>query len=99
MVRHIIIWTLKSDMSDEDKTRALLKAKRGLEGLKNHIEGLEKIKVYIDILDSSNGDMMLDSQFTDEAALKAYQTDPAHLEVAKFIKSITADRKCIDYLF
>lgn len=98
MVRHIIIWTLNEGMTDEEKTKALLKAKRGLEGLKNRIEGLESIKVHIDILDSSNGDMMLESAFTDEAALKAYQTHPDHLEVAKYIKNITSDRKCIDLL-
>lgn len=98
MVRHIIIWTLNEGMTDEEKTKALLKAKRGLEGLKNRIEGLESIKVHIDILDSSNGDMMLESAFTDEAALKAYQTHPDHLEVAKYVKSITSDRKCIDLL-
>ncbi len=97
MVRHIIIWSLREDLSEQEKTSALIKAKRGLEGLKGRIDGLESIKVHIENLESSNADMMLDSSFTDEAALKAYQTNPDHLEVAKFIRSVVSDRKCIDY--
>ena len=98
MVRHIISWTLKSDLSEQEKTNALIKAKRGLEGLKGRIDGLEEISVQIDNLESSNADMLLDSTLADEAALAAYQKNPDHLEVAKFIKEITCDRKCIDYL-
>ena len=97
MVRHVIIWSLRDDLTAEQKADAKLKAKQGLEGLKGRIDGLESIEVHINNLDSSNGDMMLDSSFTDEAALKAYQTNPDHLEVAKFIRSVVSDRKCVDY--
>ncbi|MBR1750095.1 MAG: Dabb family protein [Ruminococcus sp.] len=98
MVRHIIIWTLKRSLTEEEKTWALLKAKRGLEGLKGKIDGLESIKVQIDNLDSSTADMLLDCTLRDEEALYAYQHDPMHLEVAKFIREITCDRRCIDYI-
>lgn len=98
MVKHIIIWTLKEGLSEAEKTKALIKAKRGLEGLKGRVEGLEQIEVHIDNLESSNADMLLDSTLADEAALAAYQKHPDHLEVAKFIKEITCDRKCIDFL-
>ena len=97
MVRHVIIWTLSDDLTDEQKADAKLRAKQGLEGLKGRIDGLESIEVHINGLESSNGDMMLDSSFTDEAALKAYQTNPDHLEVAKFIRTVVSDRKCLDY--
>ena len=97
MVRHVIIWSLRDDLTAEQKADAKLKAKQGLEGLKGRIDGLESIEVHINNLDSSNGDMMLDSSFTDEASLKAYQTNPDHLEVAKFIRSVVSDRKCVDY--
>ena len=98
MVRHVIIWTLKDGLSEQEKIGALIKAKKGLEGLKGRVEGLEEISVMIDNLESSNADMLLDSTLTDEAALAAYQKHPDHLEVAKFIKEITCDRKCIDYI-
>lgn len=98
MVRHVIIWTLRDDLTEQEKTNALIKSKRGLERLRGRIDGLERIKVYIDNLDSSNADMMLDATFTDEAALAAYQKNPDHLEVAGFIRSVVTDRKCIDYV-
>ena len=97
MVRHVIIWTLSDDLTAEQKADAKLRAKQGFEGLKGRIDGLESIEVHINGLESSNGDMMLDSSFTDEAALKAYQTNPDHLEVAKFIRTVVSDRKCLDY--
>ena len=98
MVRHVIIWTLRDDLTEQEKTNALIKSKRGLERLRGRIDGLERIKVQIDNLESSNADMMLDSSFTDEAALAAYQKNPEHLEVAEFIRSVVSDRKCIDYV-
>ena len=98
MVRHVIIWTLNDDFTEQEKTNALIKSKRGLERLRGRIDGLERIRVYIDNLDSSNADMMLDATFTDEASLATYQKNPDHLAVAEFIRSVVKDRKCIDYI-
>jgi hypothetical protein len=42
--------------------------------------------------------MMLDSTFTDEAALKAYQVHPDHVFVAdNFIRPYTKARLCLDF--
>ena len=40
---------------------------------------------------------MLDTEFTDESALKAYQTNPEHVAVATYVRSVVCDRKCVDY--
>ena len=56
--------------------------KAGLEGLAGQIPGLVEVHVNINGLPSSNADLMLDTTFTDAAALKGYSTHPAHVAVA-----------------
>ena len=97
MVKHIIIWNFKEEYTSEEKTAHAAKIKAGLEGLMGQIEGLTEIKVYTNPFESSNGDLMLDSTFTDEAALKGYQVNPKHIEVATFVRSVVDARKCFDF--
>ena len=82
MVKHVILWTLKDEYSDAQKAEIKAGIKEGLEGLKGQIPGLAEIKVNTEPLASSNCDLMLDSLFEDEAALKTYATHPAHVAVA-----------------
>lgn len=96
MVKHVILWKLKADLTDVEKVKAGMKA--GLEGLKGVIPGLVDIQVQIEGLASSNADVMLDSTFADEAALKQYATHPAHVEVAdRDVCPYTEVRLCLDF--
>lgn len=97
MVKHIIIWNFKEELSESERSEAASKIKEGLEGLKGKIDGLEDIKVNTLPLESSNGDIMLDSTFSDEDALKGYQVNPLHIEVATYVCSKVGARKCFDY--
>lgn len=98
MVKHIILWQLKEELSAEEKENVKKGIKEGLENLAGQISGLLEIKVTIDGLASSNADVMLDSAFTDEAALKAYAVHPAHVAVADGkVRPYTAVRVCMDY--
>ena len=72
MVKHVIIWNFKDELTEDEKSTAAQKIKKDLEGLMGEIEGMTDIKVYINPLPSSNGDLMLDSTFKDENALKEY---------------------------
>ena len=98
MVKHVILWTLKEEFSAEEKQQIKKGIKEGLEGLKGVIDGLEEIIVYTDGLASSNADLMLDSLFTTEEALKNYAVHPAHVEVANTkVRPFTAVRSCLDF--
>lgn len=99
MVKHVILWTLKEEYSDEQKKEIKKDIKAGLEGLKGRIPGLVDIQVNIDGLASSNADLMLDSTFEDEASLKGYAVHPEHVAVADGkVRPYTAVRSCIDYI-
>ena len=99
MVKHIILWTLNPELSEEEKKQVKAGIKAGLEGLLGKVPGLIDVKVHIDgRLASSNADVMLDSTFTDEAALRAYAVHPAHVAVADSkVRPFTCLRTCLDY--
>lgn len=80
MVKHVIIWKLKEELTG--KREIMQKIKENLEGLTGKIDGLEKMCILTDKLDSSSGDLMMDSLFTNEEALKAYQKHPLHQDIA-----------------
>ena len=77
MVKHIILWQLKDELSAAEKA---------------------EIKANINGLPSSNADLMLDTTFTDAAALKGYSTHPAHVAVADGkVRPYTKTRVCLDF--
>lgn len=79
MVKHIILWQLKDELSAAEKAEIKANIKTGLEGLAGQIPGLVEVHVNINGLPSSNADLMLDTTFTDAAALKGYPTPPTWL--------------------
>ena len=98
MVKHVIIWTLKDEYSNEEKAAIKAEIKAGLEGLMGKIDGLTDIKVYTEGLESSNGDLMLDSTFVSEEALKGYAVHPDHVAVASGkVRPYAKIRSCFDY--
>lgn len=98
MVKHIILWKLKPELSDIQKAGVKNGAQRGLESLKGNIEGLVDIKLIINPLETSNCDMMLDSTFESFSALKNYSVNPIHVEVANTkVRPFTAERVCMDF--
>ena len=97
MTKHIILWTLKSDFTDAEKSALKAQAKQKLEALAGRIDGLLHIEVITGALASSNADMMLYSEFTGESALADYQTHPEHVAAAAFVRSIVSKRVCMDY--
>ena len=98
MVKHVILWRLREDIPDREIDSIKAGVKEGLESLKGKIPGLVDIKVNINGLASSNADMMLDSTFESEEALKGYSTHPEHVKVADTkVRPYTAVRMCLDF--
>ncbi|MBR4831087.1 MAG: Dabb family protein [Butyrivibrio sp.] len=98
MVKHVILWVLKDELTVEEKSKVKAEIKEGLEGLAGKIPGLIDIKVNINGLETSNADLMLDSSFENEAALKAYAVHPEHVKVADSkVRPYTQLRTCLDF--
>jgi hypothetical protein len=99
-VKHIILWTLSPELTEEEKDKVKKGIKEGLEGLVGTVPGLLKCQVNINgRLSSSNCDVMLDSTLESPEALKAYAVHPAHVAVAETkVKPFTIQRVCLDYV-
>lgn len=99
MVKHIILWTLKDSLSEEEKIQIKKSIKEGLESLQGVVPGLTDIKVQIEgRLSSSNADLMLECTLESEEALKGYAVHPAHVAISNSrVRPFTAIRSCLDF--
>ena len=96
MVKHIILWQLKDELSDAAAVKAGIK--EGLEGLVGKVPGLLEVHVNINGLPTSNADVMLDTTLESFEALKGYAVHPAHVAVADGkVRPYTKTRVCMDY--
>ena len=99
MVRHFVAWNFAEHLSKEERVAKAIQMKQELESLKDLIPGVVSIHVYLDQLSTSDSDIVLDSVFVDEEALKAYIVHPEHVRVGtNYVKPITSNRKCIDFV-
>ncbi len=97
MIKHIILWKIKEEFTEEEKGAIRENAKRELEALMGKIDGLVKMSVEIRPLSSSNADLMLDSVLRDAEALASYQKNPLHIAVADtFVRPFMCQRLCLD---
>ena len=99
MVKHIILWTLNPELTEEEMQTVKAGIKEGLEGLVGKVPGLIDVKVQISgRLSSSTADLMLDCTLENEEALKGYAQHPEHLAVANTkVRPFTVQRSCLDY--
>ena len=92
MIKHVIFWKLSPDC---DKAAAAEEIRAGLEGLQGKIPGLLSAKVRRTY--QGDWDLVLDSDFVDAAAEKAYQTNPLHVAVKEIVHRYAVERVCADY--
>ena len=98
MVKHVILWQLKDELTADEKKVIKAEMKEALEGLVGKVPGLLEVKVQIEGLASSNAEVMLDTTLIDEAALKGYAVHPAHVAVADGkVRPFTKTRMCLDF--
>ncbi|MBQ9415956.1 MAG: Dabb family protein [Clostridia bacterium] len=98
MVRHVILWKLKEEYGAERKEEIKRGIREQLEALNGKIPGMVRLTIVTEGLSSSNADVMLDSVFTDGAALSGYAVHPDHVKAADtFVRPFVALRLCMDF--
>ena len=97
MLRHIITWNYGEGFTEADNKTNARRIKEGFEALNGRIEGLIEMKVYINELETSNKDLILNSLFESEEALENYKANPDHQAVSSYVKIVMQNRACIDY--
>ena len=98
MIKHIVMWKLLEQAEGNTKAENARLAKTRLEALNGKVEGLLKLEVGIDFSNSDTSmDLILYSEFEDQAALQRYQQHPEHVAVFPFMKAIRSERRVVDY--
>ena len=95
MIRHIVAWRLASQDPAERAAQAQ-KMSDDLGALRGVVPSLLEITVGPDVLGGGNWDVALIADFADQAGLDGYQTHPSHQAVVGFVRSVVADRVCVD---
>jgi hypothetical protein len=99
MITHIVMWTFKDQAAGANKAKNLAKAKVLLESCGKLVPGTLRFEVAL----AQEGmectyDLILNSAFTDAAALEAYHNHPHHVGIKPFIAAVRQDRQCMDYV-
>ncbi len=98
MVRHIVTWNFKEGLTDDDKKKAGQKFKEDIENLVGVVEGLVEANVIIEVLESSNAQILLNTLHKSINALEIYGTHPQHVLAGKTAKENFVSRQCVDYI-
>jgi hypothetical protein len=99
MIKHVVFWKLKDQAEGATKAENAALIKRKLEALRGRIPGLLTIEVGLDVERSPAAwDVVLYSEFTDQAALDGYQKHPEHAAVAAFIGAVRSERGVVDWV-
>jgi hypothetical protein len=98
MIRHIVMWKLKESAEGASRAENAVRLKEKLEGCRNIVPGILHLEVGL----AGGGlgstyDVVLVSDFTDKAALDAYQVHPTHEALKGFVGAVRESRECVDY--
>ena len=98
MIRHIVLFKLKDEISDKDKDEVLNVLMTNLTNLKNKINEIKFFEVGINIAKSPNSyDIALNSEFKTMADLEKYRVHPEHLKIVELINNYCDMRVAADY--
>jgi len=96
MIRHMVSWNFKPELSSEkrDELEALLS--RRMSELKELIPCILRIECFAPPLKGSNCDLALYVEVASEEDLLYYQDHPGHVAVAEIVRANCCDRRCAD---
>lgn len=96
MVRHIVSWNFKPELSEEKRqtAREILTAR--INALQELVPCALVVRASCPPLDSSNCDLVLYSEVAQPSDLPLYRDHPEHLAVRSLIRQYCCDRRCCD---
>jgi quinol monooxygenase YgiN len=97
MIKHIVMWNVRGD-TPEQKAQGVACLKRSFESLRGRIPGLLLLELGVDSSRIDYAcDVVLYTEFENQAALDAYATHPEHLRVKREVGDLRVARHQVDY--
>jgi quinol monooxygenase YgiN len=98
MLKHIVMWKLKQYAEGGDRHINAAKMKAMLDACASLVPGMLAFEVALAKPGfEATYDVVLYSEFTDQAALDAYQAHPRHVAIKPFFGAVRDQRQCMDY--
>ena len=97
MVKHIVLFKLKAEASDEAKQATAQAFKKAIEALPAVIPFIRKVEVGININPAEQWNIALYSEFDTLEEVRVYAAHPAHVAAAGLLAELKEARSCVDY--
>ena len=98
MIKHIVLFKLKKDIPDSERTAIMQNFKNALEALKTKIPCLLSIEVGLNANTEETYDIALTTTFETFEDLHHYASHPDHIAASSIIKDAKESRACVDYI-
>lgn len=101
-IKHIVLWKLHEQAEGADRATNMQRMKDKLMACASLVPGILRFEVATAAEAQAAGleascDVVLYSEFADQAALDAYQHHPDHVAIKDFIAAVRQSRECMDY--
>ena len=97
MVKHIVLFKLKNEVSDAVKLEAMTAFKQAIEALPAKISVIRKIEVGLNINPAEAWHIALYSEFDSLEDVKFYATHPDHVAAGKLLAEVKESRGGVVY--
>lgn len=99
MVKHIVLFKLKSEVSEAEKLAAMTSFKEAIEALPAKIPVIRKIEVGLNMNPNETWQIALYSEFDSLEDIQFYAAHPEHVAAGKILANVKESRACVDYQF
>lgn len=97
MVKHIVMFRFREDVSETVRKSSREAFKRGIETLPLTIPFIKSIHVGFNINPCEKWDICLESIFSNLEEVTRYSSHPAHKSVATALMAHIGERACVDF--
>ncbi len=98
MVKHIVFWRLKKELSLDERDQAFARIKAGFEALPGRVPGLLRIEIGLDYGQGADAsDIVLYSEFDSRASLTGYETHALHTALVPLVRDVRTEKRVVDY--
>ena len=93
------MWKLQAEANGQSKAANAVQVQQALMSLPEKIPEIAGLEVGLNINGSERAwDIVLVSTFESQEALQAYSAHPAHHDVVRLIRSVSAETRVVDYV-
>ena len=97
MIKHIVLWKINKDGSQEDREQTLGLFREKTEYLKTIIPEIKEARVALSYNGGDAFHLCIDSIFESDEALQTYINHPEHLKVRAWLNTVSYDKTVFDY--